>query len=201
MSNTDSFNRKPKTENRKPPYFSRAQLGVILLLGAALLFLWGWRGNFGRPPASPPAISYNPVFVEAAGAVINPGVFEFPAPPSPAQVWQRAGGPGAAPEKDEKLVSGSRVDISPDGSYKMSRMAGSRLMTLGLAIDINTATPEDLEALPGIGPVLAGRIVDFRQKHGPFKQVADLERVSGIGPKKLAQLKPYVEIKPQINAD
>jgi competence protein ComEA len=73
-------------------------------------------------------------------------------------------------------------------------MAGARLLTLGLAIDINTAAPEDLEALPGIGPVLAKRIVDFRRERGPFKKVEDLEQVSGIGPKKLAQLQPYIEI-------
>ncbi len=68
-------------------------------------------------------------------------------------------------------------------------------------MDINAATQEDLEALPGIGPVLAGRIVDFRRKHGPFKRVEDLERVSGIGSKKLAQIKPHVIIEPQMDAD
>jgi competence protein ComEA len=201
MVHPDSLNRKPKTENRKSPHFSRAQLGVAILLGAALLFLWGWRGNFGRAPASSPAASYNPVFVEVAGAAPNPGVFEFPGPPDLAQVWQKAGGPGGPPAKDEKLASGSRIDISPEGNYKIGRMAGAKLMTLGLLVDINTATQEDLEALPGIGPVLAGRIVAYRQNHGPFKQVADLEQVSGIGSKKLAQLKPHIEIKPSMNAD
>lgn len=183
------------------PYFSRAQLGVILLLGAALLFLWGWRGNFGRPPSPPPDRAINPVFVEVEGAVSNPGVFKFTSPPTLPQVWHRAGGPGVGPEKDEKLASGSRVVISEDGAYKMGRMAGAKLMTLGLALDINAATQSDLEALPGIGPVLAGRILEFRRKHGPFKQVEELEQVPGIGPKKLAQVRPSIEIKPQMNTD
>jgi competence protein ComEA len=201
MSNPDFFNRKPKTEKRKLPHFSRAQLGVILLLGAVLLFLWGWRGNFGRPHSPPPAGMPDPVFVEVAGAVNNPGVFKFTSPPSLLQVWGRAGGPGPAPAKDEKLTSGSRVVITPDGAYTVARMAGAQLMTLGLALDINNATLKDLEALPGIGPVLARRILDFRQQHGPFRKVEDLEQVSGIGPKKLAQIKPLVEIKPSIDAD
>jgi len=133
--------------------------------------------------------------------VSNPGVFKFTSPPTLPQVWRRAGAPEPAPAKEDKLSSGSRVVITPDGAYTVGRMAGARLVTLGLAIDINTATQADLEALPGIGPVLAKRILDFRQQHGPFKQLADLEQVSGIGPKKLAQIKPLVEIKPPMNAD
>jgi competence protein ComEA len=84
------------------------------------------------------------------------------------------------------------VDIAGDGRYQLGRMNGPRLMTLGLALDLNQATLEDLEPLPGIGPVLAGRIVDYRQRHGPFKNIDDLENVSGIGPKKLALMKPYL---------
>lgn len=49
-------------------------------------------------------------------------------------------------------------------------------------IDINRATPDDLISLPGIGPALAQRIVDYRNEHGPFRSVEELERVSGIGP-------------------
>ena len=194
MSNPNSSNRKPETGNRKLPCFSRAQLGVILLLGAALFSLWAWRSNFGRPPSPPPARPINPVFVEVTGAAAYPGVYEFPAPPTLPQVWRKARGPEPAPEADLKLASGSRVDLAADGRYTIGRMNGPRLMTLGLAIDLNLASKEDLEALPGIGPVLAGRIVDYRQRRGPFKNIDDLENVSGIGPKKLALIKPYLII-------
>ncbi len=181
------------------PFFNRTQLGVILLLGAVLLFLWGWRGNFGRPPAPPPPRAAAPVFVEAAGNVNNPGVFEFTAPPSLPQVWRLARGPEPVPDKDIKLSSGCRLEISADGSYQVGPMAGAKLLTLGLAMDLNRATALDLDALPGIGPALAKRIIDYRQSHGPFKNIDDLEQVSGIGPKKLALIKPYVFIEEKEN--
>jgi len=174
------------------PYFSRAQQGVILLLGAALLFLWGWRANFWLPPSPPPAKTLNLVFVEVSGAAAHPGVYSFDHAPTLAEAWRRAGVSTPPPVGDAKLASGTRVEIDDKGSYRLGRMSGEALMTLGLALDLNTATAEDLDALPGIGPVLAKRIVDYRAAHGQFKKIDDLEQVSGIGPKKLEKIKPYL---------
>lgn len=61
-------------------------------------------------------------------------------------------------------------------------------------VDLNRATADDLERLPGIGAVLAQRIVEWRQGHGPFKRVEELNNVKGIGEKKLAQLTPLVMV-------
>lgn len=63
-------------------------------------------------------------------------------------------------------------------------------------IDLNTATPEALELLPGIGPALAQRIIQDRLTRGPFRGVDDLDRVPGIGPKTLAELRPLVVARP-----
>ncbi|MEW6660128.1 MAG: helix-hairpin-helix domain-containing protein [Thermodesulfobacteriota bacterium] len=180
-------------------YFSRSQQGVILLLGAALLLLWAWRGNFGLPPAAAPARTLNQVFVEVAGNIPHPGVFVFPQPPPLSQVLAQAGGAGTAGDDNPKLPSGSRVEISSEGQPHLTRMSGPQLLTLGLALDINQATAADLDALPGIGPALARRIIEYRQAHGPFKKIDDLEQVSGIGPKKLAQIKPYVFLEDKEN--
>ena len=175
-------------------YFSRSQQGVILLLGAALLLLWAWRGHFGFPPAAPPARDLNQVFVEAAGNVPHPGVLVFPQPPTLSQVLAQAGAAPASGPGDTKLASGTRVEITGAGQYRLGRMSGPQLLTLGLTLDLNHTTAADLDGLPGIGPVLAQRIIDFRQAHGPFQKIDDLEQVSGIGPKKLEKLKPYVFI-------
>jgi competence protein ComEA len=59
-------------------------------------------------------------------------------------------------------------------------------------LDLNTASAEQLDALPGVGPATAQKIVDYRQAHGPFRSVDELEAVPGIGPSKLAQLKGLV---------
>lgn len=181
------------------PHFSRTQLGVILLLGAALLLLWAWRGNFGFPPSPPPAPTLHPVYVEVTGPGARPGVYEFPEPPTLSAVLNQAGahppGKEAPGTRGGKTLSpGSKIELTADGQVRLGRMAGPRLLTLGLALDLNRATAGDLEALPGIGPALAKRILEYRQSHGPFKKLEDLEQVSGIGPKKLALIKPYLVI-------
>ena len=84
------------------------------------------------------------------------------------------------------------MEVTPDGGYRLAAMSGAQLLTLGLPMDLNRATAEDLDAIPGIGPALARRIVDYRKAHGPFKQVEDLSEVRGIGPQNLQKLKPYL---------
>jgi comEA protein len=174
------------------PYFSRSQLGVILLLGAALLGLYAWRVRVLFPPAPPPPGLMPLAFVEVTGRVAHPGVYSFPQPPTLAEVWQRAGGPGAAPDKDKKIANGSRVEVTTEGGYRLMAMSGAQLVTLGLPLDLNRARAEDLEAVPGLGPALAQRIVAYRRAHGPFKKMDDLAEVSGISTEKLEKLKPYL---------
>jgi competence protein ComEA len=61
--------------------------------------------------------------------------------------------------------------------------------------EINRASAEDFEKLPGIGPELARRIVTYREKHGPFRRVEDLMAVRGVGPKKWRAIKPYLRLE------
>jgi competence protein ComEA len=177
------------------PYFSRSQLGVILLLGAVLIGLYAWRAGMLFTPSPPPPGIMNLAFVEVTGPVAHPGVYSFPEPPNLGEVWQRAGAPGAAPDEGKKIASGSRVEVTPEGGYRLADMAGAQLLTLGLPLDLNRASAEDLEAVPGIGPALARRIVEYRNTHGPFKRVDELqEKVLGVGQKKTEVLKRYVII-------
>jgi competence protein ComEA len=131
--------------------------------------------------------------VEVTGKASHPGVYSFPHLPSLGEVWQRAGAPGTAPEPDKPIASGSRIEVTPEGGYRLAAMSGDQLLTLGLAIDLNRASAEDLAAVPGIGPALAQRIVEYRQAHGSFQKIEDLEeKVLGFGAKKVEKIKPFL---------
>jgi len=179
------------------PAFSRTQQGVILLLGAVLLVVLGWRVNFGRAFAAPPAAPVKWFFVEVEGPAAHPGVMAFDHSPNLPEVLRRAGRPQPASVPESRLTSGTRVIVRPDGGHLLGLMQGARLLMLGLALNLNSASKEDLEALPGIGPALAARILEYRKNHGPFKKVEDLEQVSGIGPKKMEKLRPLVIVDSQ----
>lgn len=98
--------------------------------------------------------------------------------------------------------------LSPasDAAAESARAGPARLLSGPLAtpnptpairstININTATQAELELLPGIGPSLAGRIIEHRTRHGAFKTIADLDNVKGIGAKTLVKLTPLVRVR------
>jgi competence protein ComEA len=64
----------------------------------------------------------------------------------------------------------------------------------GTPVDLNSATIEALTTIPGIGEVMAQRIVDWREEHGPFRRVEDLMKVKGVGEKTFDKLRPYVKV-------
>lgn len=72
---------------------------------------------------------------------------------------------------------------------------------LDFKIDLNDSTWVEWSQLPGIGPVLSHRIVEDREKNGPFRNIDDLDRVKGIGPKKIDALRPYVRVESKPNSE
>ncbi len=62
-------------------------------------------------------------------------------------------------------------------------------------INLNTATQKELQSLPYVGPKIAARIIEYREKHGPFKSIDELLEIKGIGQKKLERIKPYVSVE------
>ena len=85
------------------------------------------------------------------------------------------------------MAVGAPLDPSPGGPAPPADGTAA-------PIDVNTATVDQLEALPGIGPTLAAAIVQERERNGPFRSVDDLNRVPGIGDGRLAQLRDLVTV-------
>ena len=79
------------------------------------------------------------------------------------------------------------------GRHSSSR-GGSHKLSTGQTLDINTATESELTQLPGVGPSLARRVVEYRTANGPFQMADDLQNVSGIGPSKFAKMEPFIRV-------
>jgi competence protein ComEA len=91
------------------------------------------------------------------------------------------------------LVDGEQVVVPKKGEAPAGG-AGPSAQQPGGKVNINSATESDFENLPGIGPVIAQRIVDYRDQHGPFRSIQDLMKVTGIGQKKFDSLQAYVTV-------
>ena len=163
--------------------------------------------------SAPPIVIEDPlqdveIVVSVEGAVATPGVYRLPANARYQDAIDAAGGPGE--EADLAMVNlarrirdEDRIVIPVRGIGGMTSPAvvpGDATVieppAAGRAIDINTASAAELEALPGIGPVLAQRIVDTRTKNGPFASVDDLALVSGVSRKLVDDLRPLVTAGP-----
>lgn len=90
-----------------------------------------------------------------------------------------------------------QAEYKPDESGNYNQMSAPAAILLGQKIDVNSATKDDLEALPGIGPSLAERIVKYRALHGRFKNIDEMDNVSGIGPKTVERLKEFLVCHPE----
>jgi competence protein ComEA len=171
-------------------------------------------GGTGHPgPAhatAPPGTGE--VVVHVAGAVRRPGVVRLPPGARVVDAVAAAGGPGrtaelasvnlARPVVDgEQLLVLARGQQPPAGAGAVAARPGGAAGVPGgpvggtsAVVDLNTATVADLDGLPGVGPVLAQRILDWRSRHGRFSSVDELREVSGIGAARFADLKPRVRV-------
>lgn len=153
--------------------------------------------------SAPAAASGRPVLVvHVVGAVRRPGLYTLPEGSRAADAVSRAGGATptanleaidlAAPVADGQQVAVPRRDAAGAGLATLTSPSGAGPAARLGPVHLNTATVEQLDALPGIGPSTAQKIVDYRSEHGFFRSVDDLDAISGIGQAKIDQLRKLV---------
>ena len=181
----------------------------MFLLIAALFLAGRYLAGAGsaqesRPVTAAPAGALSAearprLVVHVVGAVRRPGLYRLTDGARIADALRRAGGATrradlslvnlAAPVSDgTQVVVPRRAPPVPEGAVEGSPGAAS---TSG-PVHLNTATIEQLDELPGVGPVTAQKIIDYREQHGAFSSVDDLDAIPGIGPARLEQLRELV---------
>jgi competence protein ComEA len=153
------------------------------------------------PAPSGSAVPPTVVIVDVTGWVRQPGVYEFPAGARVIDAVDQAGGPREGAELTAlnlaaPLTDGQQILVPKEGEAP-APVAGGTTGTPGMSdglININTADATAFEALNGIGEVLAAAIVTYRDEHGPFTSVDQLEDVPGIGPATLEEIRSQVTV-------
>ena len=178
-----------------------AALGLVGLLAAVVAGALLLRGRPSEQPLTVPAVLGQPssrpggpeLVVDVTGKVRHPGLVHLPVGARVDDALRAAGGllpgtPTGLLNLARKLVDGEQVLVG----VGLAPGAGGSA-TAGL-LDLNAATAQDLDALPGIGPVLAERIVAWRTEHSRFASVDQLREVDGIGEAKYSSLKAKVTV-------
>jgi competence protein ComEA len=189
------------------PSLSRRRLvaGAVLLAVTLVLLLrhLGGGSGTGLPSVAPVRVAkaaprVRQVVVDVVGAVRRPGLYRLRDGTRIADAVGKAGGPTAGAQLDgvnlaAPLADGEQVVVPARGAAGAPAVpppaAGS---SPAAPLDLNTATAEQLDTLPGVGPSTAAKIIAYRQAHGPFRSTEELDAVPGIGPARIEQLKGLV---------
>jgi competence protein ComEA len=195
----------------------KVAFGILCgLLGGGLIYLVSSQPR-GAPVQLLPPPSPAPIQVYVTGAVVHSGVYALPAGSRIEQAIQAAGGATAQADLEainlaEILEDGSQV-VVPTRALPQTKVAASPAVqatdppteapdwktptpTVAFPINLNTATMEELDALPYIGQVRASEIIDYRQVHGPFKRIEDILKVYGITQEIFDRIKDLITVGP-----
>lgn len=180
----------------------------------ALLVLSAWYLSHSRssadaapPPAAAIAVREEAagggkVAVDVAGEVDRPGVYLLPANARVEEALERAGGPTRKADLTQinraaKLEDGRQILVprrAPRQSAAAPAAAGDAGASPDQPLNLNTATLEQLDTLDGVGPAIAQKILDYREKHGGFSSVDELDQIPGIGEMRLAALREQLRV-------
>jgi competence protein ComEA len=191
---------------------------VAVAVGVTALTVWLVLQTVGGPTPSPvevvagtplataspsvsPRQSAAAVVVHVVGDVRRPGLVRLPAGSRVADALRAAGGVRAGGgigglNLARPVVDGEQIAVSPDSpsAPDTGSAGGTATGAVPVVLDLNAATVAELDTLPGVGPVLAGRIVEWRDVHGRFASVDQLREVSGIGARTFERLKPHLRV-------
>jgi competence protein ComEA len=172
---------------------------AVALIGARYLKQQG--GERAAPARAPVPVRIRAsgggrAFVHVTGAVRRPGVYRLPSWARLDLAVKRAGGAAAGADLQgvnlaAKVADGQQVVVPRKGAAASVGAAGAGSGPTG-PVSLNTATPEQLDQLEGVGPATAQKILEWRKQHGGFRSVDDLKQITGIGPKKFEALKDKV---------
>ncbi|CAB4585350.1 unannotated protein [freshwater metagenome] len=186
--------------DRIPEFGYQHKRAILIIFGAALslsmVFFLASRGNSTDVITTPiPEISISAevvnIYIDVAGKVKKPGVYQIPQGSRAIDAINAAG--GAKTGVDLSDINLAHVLVDGEQIYVGYQVGRSAIGATG-KININRATQSEFDTLPGIGPVLAARIITYRNKNGLFTTVEDLQKVSGIGGAKFNDIKDRLRI-------
>jgi competence protein ComEA len=175
-------------------------VGALTILVASAIIYWSSFLNDRYPlsEASPPWGNQGPgmIAAEVTGSTGADGIYFLPERTTITEILKMISADRKIETAREQFSDGINYTISIDGGVlKIGVMPAVRLLALGLPIDLNRASVEELSQVPGIGERLAAQIVELRQAQGMFESMSDLTAVRGIKEKKLNILKKYLTVR------
>ena len=189
----------------KLPEISRRQAIVVCVLALVLLVAAGKLLGARQPVAQKrpaqvklvAAATRAELLIDVSGAVHRSGVYKLPAGSRINDALLKAGGETEKADltlvnRAALLTDGQQVLVPEKVTAAAATSSGGSAPATTAPVRLNSATLEQLDELPGVGPSTAQRIIDYRTASGPFKSVDELDSVSGIGPAKLAELRDLV---------
>lgn len=179
---------------------------IAFILGTLIGF---YSGKLGTKETLPLNETKEKIYVQISGEIKYPGVYEMENGDRVFQLVEKAGGLTENADINsinlsKKLIDGERViifakNITNENNTTISQSGTTSTQRKSNLININTASKSELESLPGIGPTLAQRIIDYREINGYFQTIEDIKKVSGIGDKKFEAIKNLITVGPWRN--